>query len=92
MKLGIIGEEMVATAVKLASEHGARLEATYVIRVPMELPLDGPMPEEEARASASLDEAVTLGEENGVDVQRAPSARVRSAARSSTARASSTPT
>src|SRR6185436_3459792 len=44
MKLGIIGEEMVATAVKLAGEHGARLEAVHVIKVPMELPLDGSMP------------------------------------------------
>ena len=42
MKLGIIGEEMVATAVKLASEHGARVEAIHVIRVPMELALDSP--------------------------------------------------
>ena len=68
MKLGIIGEEMVATAVKLAGEHGARAEATYVIRVPMELPIDGPMPEEEARAEASLAEARALGAENGVEI------------------------
>jgi len=31
MKLGIIGEEMAATAVKLASEHGAVAEALHVI-------------------------------------------------------------
>jgi APA family basic amino acid/polyamine antiporter len=68
MKLGIIGEEMVATAVKLASEHGARVEATYVIRVPMELPLDGAMPDEEAHAEASLAEARELGAEHGVEV------------------------
>jgi basic amino acid/polyamine antiporter, APA family len=68
MKLGIIGEEMVATAVKLANEHNARLEATYVIRLPMELARDAPMPDEEARAAESLAEAVTLGAENGVDV------------------------
>src|SRR5262245_54962696 len=68
MKLGIIGEEMVATAVKLAAEHGARVAAIHVIKVPMELPLDGSMPEHEARAEASLEEAITLGRENGVDV------------------------
>jgi APA family basic amino acid/polyamine antiporter len=68
MKLGIIGEEMVATAVKLASEHRARLEAIYVIRVPMELAIDAPMPDDEARAEASLAEAVALGQENGVEV------------------------
>ena len=69
MKLGIIGEEMVATAVKLASEHGARVEAMTVIAVPMDFALDEPMLEEEALAEASLAEAVTLGEENGVVVQ-----------------------
>src|SRR6185436_11304063 len=40
MKLGDIGEEMIATAVKLAQERGASVEALHVIRVPMELPLD----------------------------------------------------
>jgi nucleotide-binding universal stress UspA family protein len=68
MKLGIIGEEMVATAVKLAKEHGARVEAVYVIRVPMELALGGAMAENEAHAAASLEEARVLGEENGVIV------------------------
>ncbi len=68
MKLGIIGEEMVATAVKLAREHGARVEAMYVIRVPLELPLEGEMADEEARAEASLAEARALGEENAVEV------------------------
>ena len=43
MKLGIIGEEMLATAVKLAAEHGAEVEALHVIRVPLEQPLDAPM-------------------------------------------------
>jgi APA family basic amino acid/polyamine antiporter len=86
MKLGIIGEEMVATAVKLASEHGARLEATYVIKVPMDLALDGAMPEEEARAEASLAEAVTLGEENGVEVHTS-TVRARAIGRAITDRA-----
>src|SRR5205823_11489136 len=35
MKLGIIGEEMLATAIKLAKEHGAVVEALHVIRVPL---------------------------------------------------------
>ena len=68
MKLGIIGEEMVATAVKLAREHGARVEAMHVIRVPLDLPLDAEMAHEEDRAEASLDEARVLGEENAVEV------------------------
>jgi APA family basic amino acid/polyamine antiporter len=68
MKLGIIGEEMVATAVKLAMEHGARVEALYVMRVPLELPLDAELPDEEERATASLAEARLLGSDHGVHV------------------------
>jgi APA family basic amino acid/polyamine antiporter len=40
MKLGEIGEEMVATAVKLAQESGATVDALHVIRVPLDRPLD----------------------------------------------------
>ena len=36
MKLGVIGEEMAATAVKLAAEHGAAVEALYVVLVPLD--------------------------------------------------------
>jgi len=66
MKLGEIGEEMVATAVKLAQERHAAVEALYVIRVPLELPLDAPMFDEEERAAASLAEAAALGADNEV--------------------------
>jgi APA family basic amino acid/polyamine antiporter len=68
MKLGIIGEEMAATAVKLASEHGAALEALHVIRVSLDLPLDAELDAAEAQAAASLAEARALGEELGVEV------------------------
>ena len=68
MKLGPIGEEMLATAVKLAEERGSSVEALYVIRVPFDKPLDAPLPDEEARAAASLEEARLLGEEHGVQV------------------------
>jgi basic amino acid/polyamine antiporter, APA family len=69
MKIGIIGEEMLATAVKLASEHDAEVQALHVIRVPLEQPLDAPMVDEEERAEASLAEAKLLGADNGVVVQ-----------------------
>ena len=69
MKLGIIGEEMAATAVKLADEHRATVEAMFVVLVPLELPLDATMPDAEARAAASLEEAKALGADHGVDVQ-----------------------
>jgi CIC family chloride channel protein len=68
MKLGVIGEEMAATAIKLAADHRATVEAMFVVLVPLELPLDAAMPDAEARAAASLDEAKALGEENDVEV------------------------
>jgi APA family basic amino acid/polyamine antiporter len=69
MKLGEIGEEMVATAVKLAQERDARVEALHVIKVPLDLPLDAPMEEEEERAEASIAEAKLLGGDHGVEVR-----------------------
>jgi len=68
MKLGLIGEEMVATAVKLAQERGSDVEALHVIRVPLELPLDAPMGQEDESATASLEEAKALGADHGVQV------------------------
>jgi basic amino acid/polyamine antiporter, APA family len=69
MKLGIIGEEMLATAIKLASDHGAEVQALHVIRVPLEQPLEGEMIEEEERAEASIAEAKLLGAEYDVSVE-----------------------
>ena len=92
MKLGIIGEEMLATAIKLASEHGAEVQALHVIRVPLEQPLDCELIDEEERAEAALAEAKLLGSEHGVIVEGATVVRVRSAMRSSSARARSRPT
>jgi APA family basic amino acid/polyamine antiporter len=68
MKIGVIGEEMLATAVKLASEHGAEVQALHAIQVPLELSLDAEMFDKEERAIASLAEAKLLGEEYGVTV------------------------
>jgi basic amino acid/polyamine antiporter, APA family len=69
MKLGDIGEEMVATAVAIAKERGASIEALFVVRVPRSFPLEGPLPEDvAARAENSLAEARALGEDNGVEV------------------------
>ena len=68
MKLGEIGEEMVATAVKLAQERGAMVEALYVIRVPLDEPLDAPMYDAEEQAAASIAEAAALGADHGVKV------------------------
>ncbi len=68
MKLGVIGEEMLATAIRLASDHDAEVQALHVIRVPLEQPLDASMLEEDERAEAALAEAKLLGAEHGVVV------------------------
>ena len=69
MKLGPIGEEMVATAVALAKDRDATVDALFVIVVPLEYALDAPLWDREEEAAASLAEAVLLGEENGVHVE-----------------------
>jgi APA family basic amino acid/polyamine antiporter len=69
LKLGPIGEEMVATAVKLAQESGASVWALHVVRVPMDRPLDQELPEEEENATAALAEAQLLGADHGVEVK-----------------------
>ncbi len=68
MKIGQIGEEMLATAIKLAQERGSSVEALHVIRVPLDAPIDEPVEQAELRAAESLEEARALGAENGVDV------------------------
>ena len=92
MKLGDIGEEMIATAVKLAQERGASVEALHVIRVPMELPLDAELLDEEERAEASLAEAKLLGADHGVTWRGEPSGPARSGRRSSRRRRTRAPT
>jgi len=69
MKLGPIGEEMVATAVALAKEREAQVDALFVVLVPLDLPLEAPLRERDEEAEASLEEAVALGEEHGVHVE-----------------------
>src|SRR5436190_8355984 len=69
MKLGEIGEEMIATAVKLAQERNAQVIAIHVTRVPLDQPLDAEMIDEEERATASLAEAAQLGDDLGVEVE-----------------------
>jgi APA family basic amino acid/polyamine antiporter len=69
LKLSQIGEEMVATAVKLAQESGASVWALHVIRVPMERPLDEENFDEDERAAEALAEAQLLGSDHGVEVK-----------------------
>jgi APA family basic amino acid/polyamine antiporter len=69
VKLGPIGEEMLATAIKLAEERGGTIHALHVIRVPLSLPLDAEVADQQERASASLDDARTLAGEHGVTIE-----------------------
>ena len=69
LKLGPVGEEMAATAIALAKERDAAVDAVYVIRVPLELELDAELPDREEQAAASLAEAQALGEEHGIVVE-----------------------
>jgi basic amino acid/polyamine antiporter, APA family len=69
MKLGPIGEEMVATAIALAKDDPAEVQAITVVRVPLRFPLEGELPPDvAARVEASLEEARALGEDHEVEV------------------------
>lgn len=69
MKLGPIGDEITATAVKLAEKRAAEVTALHVIRVPLDQPLDAELAEQEERAAASLAGAAALGAGHGVKVE-----------------------
>jgi APA family basic amino acid/polyamine antiporter len=69
VKLGPIGEEVLATAIRLAEEHGCAVHALHVIRVPLDLPIDAELLEQEEQAEASLADAKLLASEHGVAVE-----------------------
>jgi APA family basic amino acid/polyamine antiporter len=69
MKLGLIGEEVLATAIRLAEERSCALMALHVIRVPLDKTLDADVDEAEERAEASLAEAKLVAAEHGVTVE-----------------------
>jgi len=58
----------MAIACQLAEEHRASVTAVNVIEVPVELPLDAHMTEEEAHAKSTLAEASAIGDLYGVSV------------------------
>jgi basic amino acid/polyamine antiporter, APA family len=69
LKIGAIGEEVLATAIRLAEERGSTVRVLHVIGVPLDLSLDAPMREAEDRAEASLAEAKLLAAEHDVEVE-----------------------
>jgi basic amino acid/polyamine antiporter, APA family len=68
VKPGRMSQEAVDVACRLAADRGASIAALAVVVVPLELPLDTELPEEEAKADEALDAAVAIGELYGVDV------------------------
>ena len=54
-------EEMVATAVKLASKRRRGIHIHSMLTVPTNLPLDAEMPEQEAEAQSKIEQAKLIG-------------------------------
>ncbi len=54
-------EEMVATAVKLASKRRRGIHVHSMMTVPTNLPLDAEMPEQEAEAQSKIEQAKLIG-------------------------------
>jgi nucleotide-binding universal stress UspA family protein len=69
MKLGLIGEEVLGTAFRLAEEQGCEVHVLHVIRVPLDLPIDAELIDAEEAAEASLAEAKLLAADQGIPIQ-----------------------
>jgi basic amino acid/polyamine antiporter, APA family len=61
-------DDALDLACRLAAERRATIIALSVIEVPLELPLDTQLPDEERRANDELDEAMAVGDTYGVKV------------------------
>jgi basic amino acid/polyamine antiporter, APA family len=59
-------EEALVAAARLASERGSRIAIVHVLEIPLDQPLDAPIPERERWANEVLDEAQALVESYGV--------------------------
>jgi APA family basic amino acid/polyamine antiporter len=68
VKPGRASEEAIDFAARLATERRASIGALAVIVLPLELPLDTDVPEEEKRADVALDAANAIAELYGVNV------------------------
>ncbi len=61
-------DDALDVACRLAAERGARVVALTVLEVPLDMPLDTALPDDERIANAELDEAIAIGETYGVRV------------------------
>jgi APA family basic amino acid/polyamine antiporter len=66
VKPGRTSEEAIDLACRLAADRGATIAALSVIVVPLDLPLDTRLEEEERRADEALDVAAAIAELYGV--------------------------
>ena len=69
MKIGLIGEEVLGTAFRLAEEQGCEVHVLHVIRVPLDMAIDAEMLDAEEQAEASLAEARLLAADEGIPIQ-----------------------
>ena len=63
-----VPEEMVATAGHLATRKGAMIDAITVLEVPLDLPLDAPLPEKEEKILRHLERVQKIAESYGARV------------------------
>lgn len=63
-----VSEDIVSTAGRLAASEGAVIGAITVLEVPVQLPLDEPLPDEEAAAGELLDRVRAIAESFGARV------------------------
>jgi APA family basic amino acid/polyamine antiporter len=68
VKPGRASEEAVDLGCRLATDRGASIAAVSVVVVPLELPLDSRLDEEEVQADDALDAAAAIAELYGVDL------------------------
>jgi basic amino acid/polyamine antiporter, APA family len=68
VKPGRASEEAIDFGCRLATDRGASISALSVVVLPLELPLDSRLEDEELRADEALDAAAAIAELYGVDV------------------------
>jgi basic amino acid/polyamine antiporter, APA family len=68
VKPGRASEEAIDVASRLAAERRATIAAVSVVVIPLELPLDAEIEDEERRAYEALDSAAAIAELYGVEV------------------------
>jgi APA family basic amino acid/polyamine antiporter len=65
---GLESEIAMDLALQLVAERGSTVTAVTAVEVPLDLPLDAELPDQEAAANSLLDDARAAGELHGVEV------------------------